>query len=134
MTQDYVRRLRLLVDENIPRLLALPEAATRTRPGPAKWCPREVLGRLIDSASNNHQRFVRAQSQDSLVFPGYDQGAWVTLEQYQLAPWAELVAPWRGFNLHLARVMATAPREVRLRPRPDSGRGRVGARGGIGQR
>jgi hypothetical protein len=37
------------------------------------WSRKQVMGHLIDSASNNHQRFVRASLQDSLEFPGYDQ-------------------------------------------------------------
>jgi hypothetical protein len=37
------------------------------------WSRKEILGHLIDSASNNHQRFVRAQLQDELRWPGYDQ-------------------------------------------------------------
>jgi hypothetical protein len=117
--QEYVTRLRLLVEENEPRLLALPDSATAARPGPGRWAPREVLGHLIDSASNNHQRFVRAQWQDSLVFAGYDQEAWVVLQKYESAPWEELVALWRGFNLHLAWVMEVTPEETRLRPRAE---------------
>ena len=35
---------------------------------------QQVVGHLIDSASNNHQRFVRSLLQPSLDFPGYDHG------------------------------------------------------------
>jgi hypothetical protein len=51
------------------------------------------------------------------MFPGYAQEQWVIAQRYQDAPWHELVAFWRAFNLHLARVMAAVPEEVRLRPR-----------------
>ena len=37
------------------------------------WSRKQVVAHLIDSASNNHQRFVRAAQQASLDFPGYDQ-------------------------------------------------------------
>jgi hypothetical protein len=77
------------------------------------------MGHLIDSASNNHQRFVRAQLQEQLVFPGYDQEAWVEVQAHGEAPWEELVALWSAFNLHLARVMEAVPDEVRLRPRTE---------------
>ena len=86
-------------------------------PTPGKWSPKEVLGHLIDSASNNHQRFVRAQFTDDLVFPGYDQETWVAAQRYRSAPWPELVGLWSGFNLHLARVIEAAPASVRERPR-----------------
>jgi hypothetical protein len=113
--QDYVNELRSVVERSTPALLALSESASAQHRAPGKWSPRQVLGHLIDSASNNHQRFVRAQIQGELVFPGYQQDAWVEVQQYQDASWTELVTLWRAFNLHLARVMASAPESVRLR-------------------
>jgi hypothetical protein len=76
-----------------------------------------VIGHLIDSASNNHQRFVRAASQDDLVFPGYEQDRWVELQDYQNTAWTELISLWAEFNRHIARVMAVIPESVRSRPR-----------------
>ena len=66
----YVAELRGAIEEFTPLLEQMSEEATRKRPQPGKWCPREIIGHLIDSASNNHQRFVRALFQDDLVFPG----------------------------------------------------------------
>jgi len=74
-----------------------------------------VMGHLVDSAWNNHQRFVRAPSMNSLVFDGYDQDAWVQTQRYQEASWPDLVALWRSMNLHLARVMVAVPADVRTR-------------------
>ena len=113
--QTYVTDLQSTVERSTPALLTLSEADSARRPAPGKWSPREVLGHLIDSASNNHQRFVRAQFQDDLVFPGYEQDAWVRVQQYQESPWPDLVALWRAFNLHLVRVMALVPEPVRTR-------------------
>ena len=113
--RDYIDELRSVVERSTPALLTLSEDASAQYPAPGKWSPREILGHLIDSASNNHQRFVRAQVQGGLVFTGYDQDAWVNAQQYQHAPWTELVTLWRAFNLHLARVMAAVPDAVRTR-------------------
>ena len=113
--QPYVRALREAVESSTPALLALSDEESSRHPAPGKWSPREVVGHLIDSASNNHQRFVRARFQDDLVFASYDQDTWVAAQQYQSAPWAELVALWRAFNLHLARVMETVPEPLRTR-------------------
>jgi len=100
-----------------PRLLALSEAEASKPPAPGKWSPKQVIGHLIDSASNNHQRFVRARFTDHLVFPGYEQEEWVAAQGYQGAPWADLVGLWRLFNLHLARVIGNLPAPVREEPR-----------------
>jgi hypothetical protein len=116
--QDYVAQLLAVVGAARPRLLAISEDDSAKRPAPGKWSPREIVGHLIDSASNNHQRFVRAQLKEDLIFPGYDQDAWVAVQRYQNAPWRELVELWAAFNGHIARVMAGTPEPVRTRPRP----------------
>ena len=115
--QDYVTDLLSTIDQATPRLLALGAAASGRRPAAGKWSAREVIGHLIDSASNNHKRFVAAQGRDDLVFQGYDQEAWVERQRYQEAPWEDLVALWAAFNRHLARVMAAVPAEDLTRTR-----------------
>lgn len=100
------------LDAAAPRLLALPPAARARRPAPDKWSVQEILGHLVDSAANNHGRFVRAHFTDDLVFPGYAQDAWVAAQGYADAPWEELVALWLTYNRHLARVMRRVPRDV----------------------
>jgi hypothetical protein len=113
----YATRLRAVIAASEPLLSALPDADTARHPAPGKWSPREVIGHLIDSASNNHQRFVRASWQDDLIFPGYEQDRWVELQDYQHAPWRDLVSLWTAFNRHIARVMTEIPQEVRSRQR-----------------
>ena len=114
---EYTQRLREAVDAAVPRLLAMSAADIARAAGPGKWSPREVIGHLVDSAANNHQRFVRGQLQDDLVFLGYAQDDWVRVQDYAHAPWDDLVALWRLYNRHLARVMELAPADRRLSPR-----------------
>jgi hypothetical protein len=73
------------------------------------WSRRQVMGHLIDSASNNHQRFVRASLQDSLEFPGYDQNGWARVQAAEEADWSLLVALWAKYNRYLAHVIAHLP-------------------------
>ena len=108
--QDAVRRAGKPLRE-------ISEADSARRPDKGGWSPREILGHLIDSAANNHRRFVLAQSQDDLVFPGYEQESWVRLQRYQDESWASLVTLWEAYNRHLAHVMASAPTAERERPR-----------------
>jgi hypothetical protein len=128
----YVDELRRAVNDATPKLLALGEKSA-VRPAPRKWSPREIIGHLIDSASNNHQRFVRGQLQDDLVFPGYAQDDWVRIGRYQDAPWEDLVALWRTFNLQIARVMEGTPEEVRRRPRARHSFDDIGVPGPAGE-
>jgi DinB family protein len=113
-----VDELRRTVDRASGRLLQYADAEAARRPGPGKWSRKEIVGHLIDSACNNHGRFVRAQLQDELVFPGYDQDAWVRVQRYQDRPWADLVALWRTYNHQIAHVMATTDALQLTRPRP----------------
>jgi hypothetical protein len=77
------------------------------------WSRKEILGHLIDSAANNHQRFVRAQLQDELRWPGYDQSGCVRVQRYQDARWADLLGFWGAYNRFLAHVLAAVPEEKR---------------------
>ena len=97
--------LRHLVEDAEPRLLRISEEEAGRPAGPEKWSRKQVLGHLIDSAANNHQRFIRLQLAAELQFPGYQQNEWVALNQYAGSPWAELVALWAAYNRHLARVI-----------------------------
>jgi hypothetical protein len=73
------------------------------------WSRKQVLGHLIDSASNNHQRFVRATLQNSLDFPGYDQDGFVRVQRVEKASWPLLVTLWANYNRYLAHVIANLP-------------------------
>src|SRR5579864_8192930 len=77
------------------------------------WSRKEILGHLIDSASNNHQRFVRAQLQDELRWPGYDQSGCVRVQRYQDARWSDLLSFWAAYNRFLAHVLAAVREEKR---------------------
>jgi hypothetical protein len=112
---DYVDDLVATVRATAARLRQVSDADAARPPAPGRWSAKQVVGHLIDSASNNHQRFVRATWQEDLVVVPYDQDAWVARQDYQSAPWAELVDLWATYNAHLARVMRSVPAAVRLR-------------------
>src|SRR5688572_6052135 len=83
-----------VVSKTAQQLRQLSDDAARRRPAPGKWSVKEIVGHLVDSATHNHRRFVLAQLQDAMVFPGYEQDRWVTLQGYQEAPWPALVDAW----------------------------------------
>jgi hypothetical protein len=115
---DALADFRRTVETYAPRLLAISETdACVRRNGEEGWSSKQIVGHLIDSAANNHRRFVLAQFKDDLSFDGYAQEDWVRAQGYDAEPWAQIVELWRVYNLHFAHVMAHAPGEVLRRPR-----------------
>ena len=106
------------VDAALVKLRSIPEPAAARPLAPGKWSRKQILGHLIDSAANNHQRFVRAQQTSALEFPGYEQDHWVNCQRYAECGWADLLGLWHAYNRHLAHVIARMPeaeRHVRCR-------------------
>src|SRR5438270_7856378 len=95
-----------------PLLLKLDNGYTSTRPSEGNWAKKEILGHLLDSASNNHQRFVRAAIQGGLTFPGYDQNTLVDLQHFAEIDWNFLVEFWAAYNRFLAHVISQLPEEA----------------------
>jgi hypothetical protein len=102
-------KLLALVDTAEPRLRAISEIESTQPILDGGWSCKQVIGHLIDSASNNHQRFVRAALQTSLDFPGYDQSGNVQVQAVQDADWQLLIALWAAYNRYLAHVIARLP-------------------------
>lgn len=104
------------VESAAEKLRALPEdQAERALDG--QWSAKQILGHLIDSAANNHQRFVRAQFTTDLVFQGYAQEDWIRAQHYAAEPWSAMIDFWRLYNLHLAHVIAHIPDDLLTQPR-----------------
>src|SRR5260370_42078549 len=97
-----------ILETSRTRLLGMAEQATAAeRPG-GKWSRKEILGHLIDSAANNHQRFVRLQHKKVLVLPSYQQEEWVRTQNYAAREGRDLVEMWLAYNRHLAHVLRHA--------------------------
>lgn len=94
-------------------LLDISEEQSLTALREGGWSRKEILGHLIDSALNNHQRFVRAALDGSYEGPTYEQADWVNIHGYRSMPWASLLEHWRLQNLLLGEVIRRVP-ESRL--------------------
>ena len=107
--KELSEKLLSVIEVAEPRLRKI-SALESTKPVlPGGWSRKQVMGHLIDSASNNHQRFVRAALQTSLDFPGYDQEGSVRVQAPQEADWQLLVSLWAAYNRYLAHVVAHLP-------------------------
>lgn len=112
MNEALDRLARVL--EKVPvRLMELGEEDASHQPSAGTWSPKEVLGHLIDSAANNHQRFVRGMAAPQVELPKYDQLHWVESQRYAAARWADLVNLWLLYNRHLLHVLRGMPAEQR---------------------
>ncbi|MFN2499099.1 MAG: DinB family protein [Pyrinomonadaceae bacterium] len=100
-----------------PRLLAITEEQSEVPRAEDKWSAKQIIGHLIDSAGNNHQRFVRAQFIDDLIFPGYEQNEWVRVEHFQEELWRDLVQFWQLYNQHILHIMKHATEDTRTKLR-----------------
>jgi hypothetical protein len=113
----FLESFRNTIDDGSARLLEIPDDESATPPGEGKWSPKEIIGHLIDSAANNHQRFVRAQFSDDLVFSGYQQEEWVDAQRYRERPWREMVQLWQLYNRHILHIMKVTPETTRMKLR-----------------
>ncbi len=110
--KDIASELRAIVDAAESRLAGMPEEDISRRDEADGWSKKEILGHLIDSAANNHQRFVRGCSDKAASFPPYDQEEWVRVQRYDEADWDNLVALWTAYNRHLSHVIERIPRSA----------------------
>ena len=104
-----IEEFTALLAQSSSELAAISEVESSVSSAPDKWTKKEILGHLIDSAANNHQRFVRAQLSAELKLPGYEQKAWVATQRYQTESWENLLALWKSYNLHLLHLVSTIP-------------------------
>ncbi|MDP2361116.1 MAG: GNAT family N-acetyltransferase [bacterium] len=90
------------------------------------WTAAQVLGHLWDSAQVNHLRLLRGMAGDDLIFPGYDQDAWVGVQDPATLPWELLVEGWRADNLRLLHLAGRLEPVLRTRLHPRHSLDRIG--------
>ena len=113
---ELSRRLEDIVARSEREFNKISEAQAVAQAISGGWSRKQILGHLIDSASNNHQRFVRAMLSDELRWPGYDQPGCVRVQRYQEAQWNELLRFWADYNRFLAHVLEGVPLDKRRIP------------------
>ncbi len=110
MIKFAIKRLEYLCDI-IPQLLTeIDEQTFSVKPKPNKWSKKEIIGHLIDSATNNHQRFVRGQFEDVPKIV-YDQNKWNEFNFYQKMDGQQIISFWTIYNRQLAELINNIPEE-----------------------
>ena len=108
--EPIVQGILTLVQEWEPRLLELSNEVIAERRNSQQRTIKQIVGHMVDSASNNTHRMVHLQYQMSpLIFPDYanlgNNDRWIAIQQYQQENWPDLVQLWKYANLHVAHVI-----------------------------
>jgi len=111
MINKPIKRLKYLCNIIPPLLSAIDEQTFSFKPAPNKWSKKEILGHLIDSANNNHQRFVRARFEDKPIIY-YIQDDWNKYGYYNQIESAKIIALWTAYNRYLAELIGYIPAEA----------------------
>jgi hypothetical protein len=110
MIDKAISRLSYII-EKVPSILAeIGEEKMSLKPLPSKWSKKEIIGHLIDSATNNHQRFVRGQF-ETLPEIRYDQDKWNEYGFYQQIDSKQIISFWTIYNKQLLEIIKRIPEE-----------------------
>jgi len=108
--QKVIDRLQQHINLAPSEFLKYPEGELRRKPAPDKWSKKELLGHLIDSAANNHHRFIKIQFLPQPFFvEGYAQNDWVRIQNYNEKDTEQLVNLWKVYNEHILFIMQNTP-------------------------
>lgn len=104
------KELLRLVSEWELRLLSLPEEVIGNRRNIQNRTIKQIVGHMVDSASNNTHRIIHLQYNASpLIYPDYanlgNNDRWIAIQNYQNENWENLVQLWKYSNLHIAHVI-----------------------------
>lgn len=92
------------------KLAQLPENTISRKRNKQNRTIRQILGHMVDSASNNTHRIVHLQYQNSpLHFPNYatkgNNDRWIAIQDYQNEDWNNLIQLWKYSHLHLIHLI-----------------------------
>ena len=108
MILQAISRLNFIID-TVPSILTqISEVKMSERPSLNKWSKKEILGHLVDSATNNHQRFVRGQF-ETIPEICYDQNEWNKCSFYQQIESEQIILFWAIYNRQLIEIVKRIP-------------------------
>ena len=104
------QELLSLIEVWEPKLSAISEDILTTRKNTQNRTIKQIVGHMIDSASNNTHRIVHLQYQPSpLIFPDYanfgNNDRWIAIQDYQNGKWADLIQLWKYANIHIVHII-----------------------------
>ena len=108
--ETLANEINSLVNAWENKLLSLPKDVITQRSNSQNRTIKQIVGHLVDSASNNTHRTVHLQYRESpLDFPNYatfgNNDRWIAIQNYQDENWAYLVQLWKFSILHFAHII-----------------------------
>src|SRR4030042_3853115 len=105
--ENVYNELNSIINVFYSKYKDLDNEITSKRPGNDKWTLKEIMGHLIDSASNNHQRFIRLKITTELTFPDYskDNSKWLEIERYNELSFSDIILLWKQYNVLLGNII-----------------------------
>jgi hypothetical protein len=108
--EPIIQELLTLINEWEPKLSQLSNKVISDRKNSQNRTIKQIIGHMIDSASNNTHRIVHLQYQPSpLVYPDYanlgNNEKWIAIQNYQEEKWDDLIQLWKYSNIHITHVI-----------------------------
>jgi hypothetical protein len=111
MSQSLAQKFRSELDEVHRSLLAVPSELADAPWRDGGWTRKQIIGHMLDSATNNRQRFVRASIDGQYTGPQYAQDAWVAAHGYANQPWPTLLGWWEAEHEILMSIVDRIPED-----------------------
>jgi hypothetical protein len=108
MINQALAQLTFIVEKAPSMLTQISEEKMSEKPAPNKWSKKEIIGHLIDSATNNHHRFVRGQF-EAIPEIRYDQNGWNKYSFYQQIDSKQIILFWTIYNSQLIELIKRIP-------------------------
>lgn len=108
MINQALAQLNFIVEKAPSMLTQISEEKMSEKPAPKKWSKKEIIGHLIDSATNNHHRFVRGQF-EAIPEIRYDQNGWNKYSFYQQIDSKQIILFWTIYNRQLIELIKRIP-------------------------
>ena len=110
MIEKALNRLEYIINLTPKMLTEISEENMSTKPSPTKWSKKEIIGHLIDSATNNHQRFVRGQF-ENIPEISYNQNNWNEFSFYNQIESKQIISFWTIYNKQIIEIIKRIPKE-----------------------
>ncbi|MCK5067252.1 MAG: DinB family protein [Bacteroidales bacterium] len=110
---DICSELTDLIEKWEAKLAVQPAETVSRRKNNQGRTIRQIVGHMVDSATNNTHRIIHMHYQKSpITYPDYanlgNNDRWIAIQNYQEEDWDELVMLWAAVNRHVVHLIQHA--------------------------